>query len=164
MSLLTKWNDFVEQQQQNNDAQKFWNDYFLKEKAWYETILSRKTAIKGTVTELAAKASVDITIMTGFLDGINESLVKPIDMEALEEDTAITLNYDKEKLYYNMVAAKATWLYELPQWEKHLTEEKRKELYKSQKNSKTVVNENKVGRNEPCPCGSGKKYKKCCGA
>ncbi|GAB3055818.1 SEC-C metal-binding domain-containing protein [Virgibacillus ainsalahensis] len=23
---------------------------------------------------------------------------------------------------------------------------------------------NKVGRNEPCPCGSGKKYKKCCGA
>ncbi len=27
----------------------------------------------------------------------------------------------------------------------------------------TVVNEYKVGRNEPCPCGSGKKYKKCCG-
>jgi SWIM/SEC-C metal-binding protein len=28
---------------------------------------------------------------------------------------------------------------------------------------KTVVAEKKVGRNEPCPCGSGKKYKKCCG-
>ncbi len=28
----------------------------------------------------------------------------------------------------------------------------------------TVVrSEEKVGRNEPCPCGSGKKYKKCCG-
>ena len=26
-----------------------------------------------------------------------------------------------------------------------------------------VRNENKVGRNDPCPCGSGKKYKKCCG-
>jgi uncharacterized protein len=23
--------------------------------------------------------------------------------------------------------------------------------------------EPKVGRNDPCPCGSGKKYKKCCG-
>jgi uncharacterized protein YecA (UPF0149 family) len=23
---------------------------------------------------------------------------------------------------------------------------------------------NKVGRNDPCPCGSGKKHKKCCGA
>ena len=30
--------------------------------------------------------------------------------------------------------------------------------------AKTQVNEGpKVGRNDPCPCGSGKKYKKCCG-
>lgn len=29
---------------------------------------------------------------------------------------------------------------------------------------KPVVKEDKVGRNDPCPCGSGKKYKKCCGA
>lgn len=28
---------------------------------------------------------------------------------------------------------------------------------------KTIVKEFKVGRNDPCPCGSGKKYKKCCG-
>jgi preprotein translocase subunit SecA len=28
---------------------------------------------------------------------------------------------------------------------------------------KPVVKEKKVGRNDPCPCGSGKKYKKCCG-
>jgi preprotein translocase subunit SecA len=26
-----------------------------------------------------------------------------------------------------------------------------------------IINEDKVGRNDPCPCGSGKKYKKCCG-
>jgi preprotein translocase subunit SecA len=34
-----------------------------------------------------------------------------------------------------------------------------------QPESKTqpIVNANKVGRNDPCPCGSGKKYKKCCG-
>lgn len=30
--------------------------------------------------------------------------------------------------------------------------------------SKPVVKKDKVGRNDPCPCGSGKKYKKCCGA
>lgn len=29
--------------------------------------------------------------------------------------------------------------------------------------TKTRVAEKKVGRNELCPCGSGKKYKKCCG-
>jgi SWIM/SEC-C metal-binding protein len=28
---------------------------------------------------------------------------------------------------------------------------------------KTKIAEKKVGRNEPCPCGSGKKFKKCCG-
>ncbi len=29
--------------------------------------------------------------------------------------------------------------------------------------SRTVKREQKVGRNDPCPCGSGKKFKKCCG-
>ena len=29
---------------------------------------------------------------------------------------------------------------------------------------KPVVKTNDIGRNDPCPCGSGKKYKKCCGA
>jgi len=32
------------------------------------------------------------------------------------------------------------------------------DLYKT-----TVVSDKNIGRNEPCPCGSGKKYKKCCG-
>ena len=44
-----------------------------------------------------------------------------------------------------------------------LTEERRKELYKESRNSGTVVKGKKIGRNDPCPCGSGKKYKKCCG-
>lgn len=26
----------------------------------------------------------------------------------------------------------------------------------------TIRNENKIGRNDPCHCGSGKKFKKCC--
>lgn len=30
-------------------------------------------------------------------------------------------------------------------------------------NKTTVVSEKKIGRNDSCPCGSGKKYKKCCG-
>ena len=27
----------------------------------------------------------------------------------------------------------------------------------------SIKNDNKVGRNDQCPCGSGKKYKNCCG-
>ena len=102
--------------------------------------------------------------MVGFLDGINESLKEKNPIETMEEDTVVSLDFDKEMLYYNMVAARADWLYELPQWEDLLSAEKRKELYKKQKLSTTVVKDKKVGRNDPCPCGSGKKYKKCCGA
>jgi SWIM/SEC-C metal-binding protein len=29
-------------------------------------------------------------------------------------------------------------------------------------NTKTVVNDDKIGRNDPCTCGSGRKYKQCC--
>ena len=35
---------------------------------------------------------------------------------------------------------------------------------KEETKQKPIVNQNKVGRNDSCPCGSGKKYKKCCGA
>ena len=83
--------------------------------------------------------------------------------EEMEADTVVSLDYDKEKLYYNMVAAKADWLYGLEQWDALLTPERRKELYKEQRSSTTVVKPPKIGRNDPCPCGSGKKYKKCCG-
>ena len=71
--------------------------------------------------------------------------------------------YDKELLYKNMVEAKAEWLYTLEEWNPLITEERRAELYKEQKKSNTIVKEKKVGRNDPCPCGSGKKYKFCCG-
>ncbi|QKY71699.1 nucleic acid-binding protein [Lentibacillus sp. CBA3610] len=39
----------------------------------------------------------------------------------------------------------------------------RKTTTATNQDGKTVVNK-KIGRNDPCPCGSGKKYKKCCGA
>lgn len=36
--------------------------------------------------------------------------------------------------------------------------------FKGTQKSHSNPNPNKAGRNDPCPCGSGKKYKKCCGA
>jgi len=102
--------------------------------------------------------------MVGFLDGINESLVKANDLDNLAEDSVVSLKFDKELLYKNMVDAKADWLYELPKWENIFDEDKRKDLFKEARSMYTVVRaEKKVGRNDPCPCGSGKKYKFCCG-
>lgn len=36
------------------------------------------------------------------------------------------------------------------------------QLIASHKPHGTKLSRQKIGRNEPCPCGSGKKYKKCC--
>ena len=61
------------------------------------------------------------------------------------------------------VDAKADWLYNLSQWEKIYDEETRKQFYLEAKKMNTIVKPKKIGRNEPCPCGSGKKYKQCHG-
>lgn len=165
MALLQQWRDTAySQQMDKNTVEKFWGTYFQLEKNIYEQLLENPDEeVKGTVKELAEKYNVEVFTMTGFLDGINESLKEENPIEEMEEDTVVSLAFDKEKLYKNMVAAKADWLYELPQWDRIFTEEKRKELYKEQKASGTIRKEKKIGRNDPCPCGSGKKYKKCCG-
>ena len=165
MSMLENWREVAYSKDMNTkEGQLFWGNYFNIEKGIYEKLLEDpKNVVKGTVKELADKFEIPVQIMTGFLDGINDSLVTPNPIETMEEDTEVSLEFDVEKLYYNMVEARADWLYELPQWDALLTEERRKELYKEQKKSGTVVKEKKVGRNDPCPCGSGKKYKFCCG-
>lgn len=165
MALLQKWRDMAYSETANKgDLQRMWSAYFQQEKGIYEQLLaSPDEEVKGTVKELAEKYNVDIMIMTGFLDGINDSLKAANPIEEMEEDTQVSLAFDKTLLYKNMVAAGADWLYELPQWEAIFDEETRKALYKEQKSSTTVVKPDKVYPNDPCPCGSGKKYKKCCG-
>lgn len=166
MAILETWRNLAYGEGlDDKERENFWQGYFVIEKGIYEKILSNpEEVITGTVAELAAKYETEVLMMTGFLDGINESLKgyeNPID--TMEEDTVVKIEIDPEKLYYNMVEAKAEWLYNLPQWDSILTAERRKELYKEQKKSGTIVKGHKVGRNDPCPCGSGKKYKKCCG-
>lgn len=166
MALLETWRNLAYGDGLNDkERERLWNRYFAIEKGIYEKILSDPTQIiEGSVKELAEQYETELLIMTGFLDGINESLKdyqNPID--TMEEDTIVKIEIDPEKLYYNMVEAKADWLYNLPMWNDILPQDKRKKLYKAQKASGTIVKGHKIGRNDPCPCGSGLKYKKCCG-
>ena len=166
MALLQEWRDTAySNEMDQNMAQQFWGTYFELEKGIYEQLLANPDEeVKGTVKELAEKYGLKTIEMAGFLDGINDSLVEKNPIDDMEEDTVVSLKFDKEKLYKNMVAAKAEWLYELPQWEAIFDEATRKALFLEQKKSGTIIKDKKVGRNDPCPCGSGKKFKKCCGA
>ena len=164
MSLYQEWVDLYEGQT-NETFQKFWNEYSAAEtKIYTELLSSPESKYEGVVKDKAAELDIDIKIFMGFLDGINDSLKESLDIETIEPDTQFSLDVDYEKLYFNMLDAKADYLYTLPQWDAILTEEKRAEITKAFKKSKTVVKEVRIGRNDPCPCGSGKKYKKCCGA
>ena len=164
-TLLQQWRDIAyDQQKDRGSMQRFWASYFQIEKEIYEQLLENPDEeVKGTVKELAEKYGEEVLTMVGFLDGINDSLKEANPIETMDEDTEVSLAFDKEKLYKNMVAAKADWLYELPQWKEIYSEEELKKFYKEQKESTTIRKEKKIGRNDPCPCGSGKKYKKCCG-
>lgn len=163
--LLETWREIAyNQEQSQKQYNEFWGAYFAQEKEVYKDILSKYgTPVSGTVEELAETYHMEVLTMVGFLDGINDSLKKANNIDKLTETTKVSLDYDAERLYKNMVAAKADWLYGLEEWNNILDEERRKELYKEEKLSGTVVKDKKVGRNEPCPCGSGKKYKHCCG-
>ncbi|MEE0956204.1 MAG: SEC-C metal-binding domain-containing protein [Eubacterium sp.] len=165
MSLLEDWRaKFYNQNADKHELEKFANAYFAVEKEIYAKLLKNPDEdVHGTVKELAERFDVDIMTMTGFLDGIDDSLQVKNPIETMDENTEVNLNFDKEKLYMNMVDAKADWLYNLPEWKDIFSEEKRKTLYLEQKKSRTIVKGKKIFPNDPCPCGSGKKYKYCCG-
>ncbi len=165
MTLLEQWRSMAYSEEAGQaQLQQLWTSYFEEEMGIYKQLLKNPDeVVKGSVKELAEKYGVSIMTMTGFLDGINDSLVEANPIEEMTEDTVVNLGFEKALLYKNMVAAEADWLYGLEEWNDIFDEETQKALYKEQKSSTTIVKGDKVYPNDPCPCGSGKKYKKCCG-
>jgi hypothetical protein len=163
MRLYDQWKKLIENQ---TDAsfRAFWDKYCDAESRIYASILEEPgKAVEGTFRELADRYKVEAVYFMGFLDGVSTSLNERQEIEDMDEDSAVRLDIDVERLYFNMRAAKADHLYNLPAWDGVLTEERRAEITKEQRKAGTVVKGKTPGRNDPCPCGSGKKYKKCCG-
>lgn len=111
-SLLDQWRDMAyDRNLSKNELETFWSRYFTIEKKIYEQLLDNpEEEVRGTVKELAEKYGQDVMTMVGFLDGINDSLKVPNPIETMDENTDVTLVFDKEMLYKNMVDAKADWL------------------------------------------------------
>jgi preprotein translocase subunit SecA len=164
MLLLDAWKR-IAFDRQNQPVKHVWDEYLTKEKALYVSLLKeKKTRIEGTIAELADNFRITSVQMCAFLDGIHECVDGLPPLTEVEETTAIAFDIEFDRLYKQMVEYKADSLYNSPEWENIFTPEQQKELYTEQKRSHTVVrNEAKVGRNESCACGSGKKHKKCCG-
>lgn len=165
MTLIEQWRKLAEGPDEDSAVRAFWNGYFASETEAYKKILSDTSVrYEGKAGELAKGFDMSEAVFGGFLDGINTSLKSELDIDSIEADTEIALDIDFEKLYFNMHEAKADWLYGLKEWNNVLSEEKRREITKAWRVSKQFINtEAKVGPNDPCPCGSGKKFKKCCG-
>lgn len=164
-SLLGQWRrKAYNEKADKGEIRRLWDEYFKVEKGIYEELLKNPDeVVRGTVKELAEKYNVSLEHMVAFLDGINDSLVEKNPIKTMTEDTEVNLGFDKTLLYKNMVDAKADWLYELPEWDDIFTKEEQHRLYVEQKKSGTIIKPRKIGRNEPCPCGSGKKFKYCHG-
>ncbi|MCQ2555334.1 MAG: SEC-C domain-containing protein [Clostridia bacterium] len=163
MSLFKEWNELINNQT-DDTFEAFWKEYAGTEQRIYQKILAiYPEHLKGTFDELVKEFDANKVIFMGFMDGINSSLKKENDLESVTEDTALDFDIDYEKLFFNMLKADADYLYTLQEWENVLTVDKMKEIVKDYNRSKIVHVEKKPGRNEPCPCGSGKKYKNCCG-
>ena len=165
MSLYETWQQVAQAQQSREAYDAFWTAYFEAETKNYKKILEHHdTVFSGKLADVAKEFDMDPATFTGFLDGANTSFKNgELDLESLTEDSEIALDFDFDRLYINMHNAKADWLYNLPEWDAVRTAEQRRELTKQYRAEKVFVAPPTVGRNDPCPCGSGKKYKKCCG-
>ena len=164
MSLYKQWTENLESIKTQEDYQTFFNEYMSKETECYKNILQAKNpVIEGKIKDLAEKNNMAEVEFIGFLDGANSSFKEALVLDNLTEESEIKAELDFEKLLWNMHDAKAEWLYGMKEWEEIFDEEKIKQIKKEYNRSKTVVKGEKTGRNDPCPCGSGLKYKKCCG-
>lgn len=109
-TLLEQWQDSL---YKNED---FWKNYQGKEKQAYITLLNiDKHPILGTVKDFSNKFNMDTIEFIGFLYGLNDSLKTPNNMEELTEDSIITLDYDENLLYKNMMSAG----YDMSVWNNH---------------------------------------------
>ncbi len=163
MTLFKQWQDLMEQQT-DETIDEFWQEYAGAEKRIYQDILKNyPEKLSGKFSELAEKYEARPVIFMGFMDGINSSLKEEKDLDLVTEDSDLEFDIDYEKLYFNMLKADADYLYTLEEWLNVYDEDKLRTIVKDYRRSKIVHVEKKPGRNDPCPCGSGKKYKNCCG-
>lgn len=170
MTLFQQWNKRLSSDTVTKEE---WDEYLAKELNFYKDLLTEfEGETDGETTLQSAREVKDLTRTyhlseveaIGLFDGINESLVETLNLDDYNADSRIEFNVDFKKLYRNMLKVKATWLSSLEEWNGVLSAGERRAIRDAYIESITAKSTKEAGRNDPCPCGSGKKFKKCCGA
>ncbi len=159
----------IEDIKQNIDLSIRRRKYYLDE---YETAIcpecNSELTEEGCTIILAVKSDTNegefMTNLTGSYFCTNCPVVV-FDKEKVEQAAKLGIKGDKNLKY---LIAGIVDLDSIPKEKRHLEigiDENPVPLvnFLPDLNTSTVMKGKKVGRNEPCPCGSGKKYKKCCG-
>ena len=155
---------FSDVQAQQANADKIERYYALETDAYDKILRDRPEKLSGKFADLQEELGFhgQPVIFIGFLDGIAPYLNPELDIAELDDDSELDHTIDYKELYLGMHKNKAKWLYELEAWENIFPKEELQQMTHDWRQSQMVRVE-KIGRNDPCPCGSGKKYKKCCG-
>lgn len=170
MTLFEQWNKRLSSDSVTKEE---WDEYLGKERDFYKDLLSEYSGkpdeegtlkTKRALPELIRRHGLRTVEAVGLFDGINESLTETLTLDQYDENSEIEFEVDFQKLYLNMLKVKATWLSSLEEWNRVLSISKRREIRGEYLAEITAKSQKEAGRNDPCPCGSGKKYKKCCGA
>ncbi len=169
MSYYSEWNKKSEDTSDPKAYEAYIEHYYTLERDAYRVLLADHVGEKTQEQDKSAKEwaetlgfGKEMDIFVGFLEGMQTSVRQPLNLEELTDETTLHFDIDYEKLLYNMHDAKAAWLFNLPEWEQVLSAEDRERIVKEFRKDH-IAHSEKIGRNDPCPCGSGKKYKKCHG-
>lgn len=139
------------------------------------TIENTKRAIADSYYALGNKEKCD-SLYAGWLDedpqwgwgyigwsdcyGFGTNKINP-DQTRAEEIIRLALEKEDVRDREDVLMRGAEIYEELGQIEK--AKELEKEMKSLRRQANTLIKPAKIGRNDPCPCGSGQKYKKCCG-
>ena len=119
---------------------------------WGEEVLELKNILSNTKLK---KSDID-SLISQLIFYIKNDMDTQIIVELL---TSYSLNLSDKALADSIVNSFSKIFNNTPIWSlKGLTPSESTARQKT-----TIIKDKEPGRNEPCPCGSGKKYKKCCG-
>lgn len=152
-------------------------NYYIPDIMTVESYGSGKVPVKDeeyeTVFKLLAREIKDLDAAETILEGLWEFVARE-DWEIPEIMNCLydwDVTFSSDRAAEKLVAALSRWVYGIRRWSEG--GHSRKELHKENtdleyiayagRNTAAKKIEKKVYPNDPCPCGSGKKYKKCCG-